>query len=112
MGLKPDGGTGDDISSSSILARMSSIKLFSVVDVVVVGLNPGGKNLEMSSCWIVDKTLSPPGGPLGLNPLGNNDEGNASSTGILAKILIVKLLFESYFSCSIKFPWYSIELQF
>ena len=71
MGLKPDGGTGDDISSSSILARMSSIKLFSVVDVVVVGLNPGGKNLEMSSCWIVDKTLSapdfdlefPPGGP-------------------------------------------------
>ena len=86
MGLKPDGGTGDDISSSSILARMSSIKLFSVVDVVVVGLNPGGKNLEMSSCWIVDKTLSPPGGPWGLNPLGNNDEGNASSTGILAKV--------------------------
>lgn len=51
---------------------MSSSKLFSVVDVVVVGLNPGGKNLEMSSCWIVDKTLSsednfdlefPPGGP-------------------------------------------------
>ena len=110
MGLKPDGGTGDDISSSSILARMSSIKLFSVVDVVVVGLNPGGKNLEISSCWIVDKTSL--GGPWGLNPLGNNDEGNASSTGILAKILIVKLLFESYFSCSIKFPWYSIELQF
>ena len=91
LGLKPDGGTGDDISSSSILARISSIKLFSVVDVVVVGLNPGGKNLEMSSCWIVDKTLSadlefPPGGPWGLKPLGNNDEGNASSTGILAKV--------------------------
>ena len=96
MGLKPDGGTGDDISSSSILAKISSIKLFSVVDVVVVGLNPGGKNLEMSSCWMVEKTLSPgddfdlefpPGGPWGLNPLGNNDEGgNASSTGMLAKI--------------------------
>ena len=49
LGLKPDGGIGDDTSSSSILAKMSSIKLFSVVD-VVVGLKPGGKNLEMSSC--------------------------------------------------------------
>ena len=50
LGLKPDAGTGVDISSNSMLAKMSSIRLFSVVDVVVVGLNPGGKNFEISSC--------------------------------------------------------------
>ena len=50
LGLKPEEGIGVDISSSSMLARISSIRLFSVVEVVVVGLNPGGKNLEISSC--------------------------------------------------------------
>ena len=50
LGLKPDAGMGVEISSSSMLARISSIKLFSVVDVVVVGLNPGGKKDEISSC--------------------------------------------------------------
>ena len=82
FGLKPEGGTGEEMSSNSMLAKMSSIKLFSVVD-VVVGLKPGGKNFEMSSCSIVSKTLS------GffwwvLNPAGNNDDETASSTGILA----------------------------
>ena len=82
FGLNPDGGTGE-MSSSSILAKMSSIKLFSVVDVVVVGLKPGGKNLEISSCSIVSKTLD--GFFAGvLNPDGNSDDGTASSVGILA----------------------------
>ena len=83
FGLNPDGGTGEEMSSSSILAKMSSIKLFSVVDVVVVGLKPGGKNFEISSCSIVSKTLA--GFLAGvLNPDGNSDDGTASSVGILA----------------------------
>ena len=91
FGLKPDGGIGDEMSSSSMLAKISSIKLFSVVEVVVVGLNPGGKNLEMSSCWIVSNTPAPflvllRGGPWGLKPFGSNDDGRESSTGILAII--------------------------
>ena len=49
LGLNPLAGTGD-MSSSSMLANISSMRLFSVVEVVVVGLNPGGKNFEMSSC--------------------------------------------------------------
>ena len=82
FGLNPEGGTGE-ISSNSILAKMSSIKLFSVVDVVVVGLKPGGKNFEISSCSIVSKTLAGFFGGV-LNPDGNSDDGTASSIGILA----------------------------
>ena len=82
FGLNPEGGTGE-ISSNSILAKMSSIKLFSVVDVVVVGLKPGGKNFEISSCSIVSKTLAGFFGGV-LNPDGSSDDGTASSTGILA----------------------------
>ena len=50
LGTNPDGGIGDETSSNSILAKISSIKLFSVVEVLVVGRNPGGKNLDTSSC--------------------------------------------------------------
>ena len=93
LGLKPDAGIGVDISSNSMLAKMSSIRLFSVVEVVVVGLNPGGKNFEISSCWIVSKTALGLlfGGPWGLKPFGNNEESRASSIGILAKINWEKL---------------------
>jgi len=68
LGTNPELGIGDR-SSNSMLAKISSIKLFSVVEVVVVGLNPGGKNRDTSSCWIVDKTSAalsldlPRGGP-------------------------------------------------
>ena len=82
----------DETSSSSMLAKISSIRLFSVVE-VVVGLNPGGRNWEMSSCWIVENTLRGSflfpvlGGPFGLNPAGSKEEGTPeSSTGMLAKI--------------------------
>ena len=91
LGLNPEAGMGVEISSSSMLARMSSIKLFSVVDVVVVGLNPGGKKAEISSCWIESKTVVFFGGPWGLKPFGNNDDGKASSTGILAKMKHITL---------------------
>lgn len=86
LGLKPLAGMGVDISSSSMLAKMSSIKLFSVVDVVVVGLNPGGKKAEMSSCWIVSKTDLGLffDGPCGLKPFGSKDEDIVSSIGMLA----------------------------
>ena len=94
LGLKPDAGMGVDISSSSMLAKMSSIRLFSVVDVVVVGLNPGGKNFEISSCWILSRTDLGLffGGPWGLKPFGNNEESRASSIGILAKINWEKII--------------------
>ena len=88
-----------------MLAKMSSIRLFSVVDVVVVGLNPGGKNFEISSCWIVSKTALGLlfGGPWGLKPFGNNEESRESSIGILAKINWGKL-------SSVKYVMYKIYL--
>lgn len=82
LGLNPLAGTGD-MSSSSMLAKISSMRLFSVVEVVVVGLNPGGKNFEMSSCSIVPNLFS------GFVPLRGGPRGfpkidMESSTGILA----------------------------
>ena len=63
VGLKPDEGRSGSRSSLSMLERISSNKDVSVVDVVVVvGLNPGGRNLEMSS-WIRTSPLV--GGPTG-----------------------------------------------
>ena len=51
MVLPEDGRSGPK-SSCSILERISSMREVSVVEVVVVvGLNPGGRNDEMSS-WI------------------------------------------------------------
>ena len=48
----PEDGRSGPRSSCSILERISSMREVSVVEVVVVvGLNPGGRNDEMSS-WI------------------------------------------------------------
>ena len=74
-------------SSCSILDKISSIKLVSVVVVVVdsSNLKPGGKNLLTSSCLILEilvlGLLNVLGGFLLLKPLGNSEL--TSSLGIL-----------------------------